>query len=100
MNCGRLNTSFATCLILAVLLTGCVSLPVTEGLGPGGAVIATDSTGMTINADGYRHLKGEGVPDTDFQIVPLGYHMTNSQWRDAHAIQLGQPKPAAIGKNP
>ena len=83
--------------LTVILLASCASLPTTEGMGPGGAIVAYDASGFTINADGYRHLKSEGVPDSDFLVVPLGYHTTNSQWHDAHEIQLNRPNAVPKG---
>lgn len=96
------NSICITCFSLwtvcsAVCITSCVSLPITDPLGPGGATIAFDAGGFTVNKAGYDHLRGEGVPDSDFTVTAQGFHITNLAWHDAHAIQLNRANPAPKG---
>lgn len=67
-----------------VALTACVSAPITEPNGPGGAVSAVDSMGVTFTDQGKALWIREGVPAEWFQ----GNHLSDLYWHAGMQIRL------------
>jgi hypothetical protein len=81
-------------MILIFALTACVGVPVSPFVGPGGVVVAVDSTGVTLNHDGYVIWTGEGVPASYFTVTAQGYHLTDAMWHAGNKIREARLNPA------
>ena len=71
----------------ALALVACVHYPTPSYSGPGGDVIGYDSTGFTVNTQGYSHLLSEGATPAMFTVTPTGYHITNGTWHDFQFVR-------------
>jgi hypothetical protein len=76
-----------------LLLTACISLPITPVTGNGGAILAQDGTGYIFTASGLTLWESEGVPGTWFTSTPTGPHITFLLWSAGNKIRLQHANP-------
>ena len=90
---------YLICVALAIITSGCAHLDVTDPVGPGGVIVAEDSTGFFFNQNGYNLFLNEGVPAAYFTPVPNGtYHITDAMLHAANLIRDNRANPPAPNK--
>lgn len=81
-------------LLLSIMgLTACAHEAITRPVGPGGAIIGVDSTGITFNDQGKALWVNESIPAEWFVKTSQGWHLTTLQWHQGNAIRLKRFNP-------
>ena len=77
-----------------LLLTACISLPITPVTGNGGAIQAEDASGYIFTSSGHTLWLSEGVPANYFTQTSAGPHITFLLWSAGNKIRLERANPA------